>query len=102
MLGVMTTPAWGYGYDFKRTCDGEVTTYSVYTSSDGDYAETSKDEGMWASCAGHAWVRIKMAGSWMAWKSDPYHAKIDGAAPIQAAQHKGCSTCRVYETEPGF
>ncbi|WP_216213345.1 hypothetical protein [Amycolatopsis aidingensis] len=100
VFGLMTSPAHAYGRDFTRTCDGEKTTYTAYTTNDGDYAYTRKNGGHWASCKGHAWVRIKMGGHWYAWKHDSHVAKIDGTAPIQMAQHKGCSTCHVYTTAP--
>ena len=86
-------PSSAASFYWTRSCG--TTYYAVLTNSTAGYrvAETSK--GPNGSCAGHAWVRVKMNGVWSAWRSDPKVARAY-ARSIQESQHKGCEGCEPH------
>ncbi|KMS76554.1 hypothetical protein ACM01_05090 [Streptomyces viridochromogenes] len=63
-----------------------------YGHSNHRYAETYKASG---SCAGHAWLRVRINGVISSWAHAP--GRIDVYAPsgmsIQVSDHKSCADC---------
>ncbi|MFD0056656.1 hypothetical protein ACFVHR_23295 [Streptomyces sp. NPDC127168] len=91
-------PSSAVGTSWTRSCG---TTYYAVLKAYPTYhiAETSK--GPNGSCAGHAWVRIKVDGEWSAWRSDSKVARaVEDWSTIQVSQHKGCGDCDVKSLYP--
>jgi hypothetical protein len=73
---------------WTRSCG---TTYKAYKAA--NYAATVKAGG--GSCKGDAWVRVRWAGGWSAWKHHSREAEIR-LTDVSMSQHKGCSNCTIY------
>ncbi|MEV4037219.1 hypothetical protein [Streptomyces umbrinus] len=71
---------------WKRNCARD----STYTANVSDHVATTKKSG--GSCAGHAWVRIKVQGSWGTWAdSNTTATRRSPVYAIEASQHKDCN-----------
>jgi hypothetical protein len=75
---------------WTRSCGSKY-----YAFADNWTAWTKKYSG--GDCAGDAWVRVKVNGSWTKW----YHASgkmtlNNDNGDIELSEHKGCSSCKVY------
>ncbi|WP_328424421.1 hypothetical protein [Streptomyces sp. NBC_00443] len=83
---------------WSRNCSDD-TTY-VGKVSDHVATTTKKTDG---DCAGHAYVRIKVQGSWGTWASSTSTAtRRSPVYKIEASQHKdcNCSTANVHTLYP--
>jgi hypothetical protein len=83
---------------WKRDCSRDTT----YTAKVSDHEASTKKSG--GSCAGHAWVRIKVeGGSWGPWGSSNSTAtKRSPVYKIVASQHRDCdcATANLVELKP--
>lgn len=91
-LAVTMAPAQAHGgaVDISRNGCG----YWGY--SDHGYAETYKSSG---SCAGHAWLRVRINGVIGGWAhaAGEVHVYAPAGMSIQVSDHKSCADC-AYKT----
>ncbi|WP_210578244.1 hypothetical protein [Streptomyces sp. GESEQ-4] len=83
---------------WTRYCGGDTRTYTAKVS---DHEATTKRNS--GDCAGLAYVRIKVQGSWGTWASSSGTAKrLSPVYEIEASQHKdcNCSTANIYTLYP--
>jgi hypothetical protein len=85
---VESTVSW------ERSCGHEY--YGVTNPT-----KVSTEKSGKGSCDGHAWVRGQRTdGTWTNWQhaSGKVTIRSESAIRYKGAEHKGCSTCKEYET----